>query len=105
MPHLLRDRETLTTFRFCGIVPAALKIIVFVIVVLADGLGAEPGALGEGRGGRGGLGEEGQTEGGRGRALAGRAAGRTLAGADGLQHASLPLLQHVLLFGEEETQE
>lgn len=47
-----------------------------------------------GRGGRGGLGEEGQTEGGRrrGRALSGRAAVGALPGAYGLQHPPLPLL-------------
>ncbi len=54
--------------------------------------------VGRGRGRRGGLGEEGETEGGRGGALlAGGAAVGALPGADGLQHAALPFLQHVLL--------
>lgn len=50
------------------------------------------------RGWRGGLGEEREAEGGGGRALvsAGAAVG-ALPRADGLQHAALPLLQHVLL--------
>lgn len=51
------------------------------------------------RGRRGGLGEEGETEGGRwGALLAGGAAVGALSGADGLQHAALTLLQHVLLW-------
>lgn len=55
--------------------------------------------VGRRRGGRGGLGEEGETEGGRGGALlTGGAAVGALPRADGLQHAALPFLQHVFLW-------
>lgn len=77
----------------------ALALVIFVIVVVvADEVPAGAAVVGRGGGRRGGLGEERQTEGGRRRTLlAGGAAVGTLPGADGLQHAALPFLQHVLL--------
>lgn len=55
------------------------------------------------RGGRrGSLSEEGEAEGGRrGALLSSGAAVRALPGADGLQHASFSLFQHVFLCGRE----
>lgn len=76
-----------------------LVFVIFVfVVILADEVSAGPAVVGRRRGRRGGLGEEGETEGGRGGALlAGGAAVGALPGADGLQHAALPFFQHVLL--------
>lgn len=52
-----------------------------------------------GRGRWGGLGEEGEAKGGGGGALLmGGAAAGAMSGADGLEHAAFPLLQHVLLW-------
>lgn len=77
----------------------ALVLVVFVLVVLADEVSTGPAVVGRRRGRGGGLGEEGETEGGRGGALlAGGAAVGAVPGADGLQHAPFALLQHVFLW-------
>jgi len=77
--------------------PQSALVSVVLVVVLADEVPAGPAVVG----GRGGLGEEGQAEGGRrGALLAGGAAVGALPRADGLQHAALPFLQHVLLWRE-----
>lgn len=77
------------------------SFLIFILLILADVLALSgevmAWALGAGRGGRRGLGEEREAEGGRGRALMGRAAARALTRTDSLQHAAFPLLQHMLL--------
>lgn len=76
-----------------------LAFVIFVVVVVTDEVPAGPAVVGRRRGRRVGLGEEGETEGGRrGALLTGGAAVGALPGADGLQHAALPFLQHVLLW-------
>lgn len=82
--------------------PTCSFLIFVVLLVLADVLTVSGDnvvalALGAGRGGRRGLGEEWEAEGGRGRAFTGRAAARAVTRTDGLQHAAFPFLQHVLL--------
>lgn len=55
-------------------------------------------------GGWGGLSKEGEAESGRRRALTQGAAVGALLWTDGLQHAALALLQHVLLWRKKEMQ-
>lgn len=72
-------------------------VVVVLLIVLADEV--SPGSAVVRRGRWGGLGEEGKAEGGGGgELLTGGAAAGAMSGADGLEHATLPLLQHVLLW-------
>lgn len=75
-----------------------LVFVVFIVIVLADEVSPRTAVVRR-RWWRGGFGEEGESEGGRGRALlTGGAAVGAVPGADGLQHAAFSFLQHVLLF-------
>lgn len=81
------------------VVVVIVVFVVVVVVVLADEVAPSATVVRPRRRRRRGLGEEGQAEGGRGGALfAGGAAVGALSGADGLQHAALAFLQHVLLW-------
>lgn len=72
-------------------------VVLLLLVVLADEVSPRSAVV---RGRRwGGLGEEREAEGGGGGALlTGGAAAGAMSGADGLEHAAFPLLQHVLLW-------
>lgn len=72
-------------------------IITVVVVVLTDEVSPGSAVVRWRRGGRGGLVEERETEGGRGGALVvGWTTAGAVPGANGLQHAAFAFLQHVL---------